>query len=118
MAIAITITGIEDGVDLQTIVGTLAFTGSYPTGGDTIDWTTVVGVQIGSRIFIGQALPTYGSVAGSTGDSYAPITGTLLNNGKVKINTTSNTELSAGAYPARITGDTNIFFSYTFPRLQ
>lgn len=118
MSIAINITGIEDGVDLQTIVGTLTFSGSYVPGGDTIDWTTVVGTQIGSRIFIGQALPTYGSVAGSTGDSYGPILGTALNAGKVKINTASNTELSAGAYPARITGDANIQFSYTFPRLQ
>ena len=40
-----------------------------------------------------------------------------LSNGKLKINTASNTELASGAYPARITGDTNIQFEAIFQKL-
>lgn len=117
MAVQINVTGIEDGVDLQTIVGTLTFSGNYATGGDTLDWSTAVGAQSGTRIFVAQAPPQYVSIQGTTGDSYGWIIGTTLKNGLVKINTASATELGAGAYTGRITADLNIFFSATFPRL-
>lgn len=118
MPIAITLTQIQEGLDGVELVGTLAFSGNYPAGGDTLDWTTVAGLSTSNgRVFTPSALPLYGAVAGTTGDDYGPIIGTTLANGKVKINTTSNTELGAGAYPARITGDVNIFFSFMFPKL-
>lgn len=117
MSITITLTQIQEGLDGVEIFGSLAFAGAYPAGGDIIDWTTVSGISTpNGRTFVPSGQPVYGAVQGSTGDDYGPILGTALNNGKIKINTASNTEL-AGNYPARITGDANILFSYAFPKL-
>jgi hypothetical protein len=106
MALAINITSIDSGEDQLYVFGTLAASGNYATGGDTLDFTTV-GNQIGAS----QA-PVQVWVGGTTGDNYALVRAAspTLANGKIKINTASNTELAAGAYPSRITGDTNIQF--------
>ena len=118
MAIAITLTQIQEGVDGVEVFGSLVFSGVYPAGGDVIDWTTVAGLSTSNgRIFTPSGVPVYGAIQGTTGDDYGVVLGAALNNGKVKINTTSNAELAGGAYPARITGDANILFSYAFPRL-
>jgi hypothetical protein len=117
--ITINITKLEFGTDEVDVGGTLTFSGNYPAGGDTIDWTTVIGFGADNgRVFVVQALPDAGFAAGSTGDTYGYVAGTALNNGKIKINTASNTELAAGAYPARITGDANIYFDFSFPRFE
>ena len=50
-------------------------------------------------------------------DAASGIKGAALNNQKIKINTASNTELTAGAYPARITGDASIQFEAVFDKL-
>jgi hypothetical protein len=113
MALALTITDIDAGSHNLSVHGTLAASGSYSTGGDTLDFTTVA-----NQISAGQA-PVQVSVAGSTGDAYSFIRAASpsLANGKVKINTASDTELSAGAYPARITGDTQLRFHAIFHKL-
>src|ERR1700722_8610827 len=104
MALAMTITDIDAAADNIYVFGTLAPSGSYSTGGDTLDFTTV-----GSQIAASQA-PLQVWVSGTTGDSYAFVRNSspTLANGKVKIDTTSNTELASGSYPSRITSDTNI----------
>jgi hypothetical protein len=56
-------------------------------------------------------------VGGSTGDTYSWVAGAALNSQKIKVNTASNTELASGAYPSRITGDTNIVFEAVFKKL-
>lgn len=118
MAIAITILQIQESTDGVEVFGSLALSGNYTTGGDTIDWTTVIGVQTpNGRIFTPSLLPYVVQIDGTTGDDYGWVAGTALNNGKVKINTTSNTELGAGAYPPRILADTNIYFDAAFPKL-
>jgi hypothetical protein len=113
MALAITIADIDAGDGNIYVFGTLAASGSYSTGGDTLDFTTVA-----SQIGASQA-PVQVWVGGSTGDSYAFIRANpaTLANGKIKINTASNTELGSGAYPARFTGDTNIQFEAVFNKL-
>ena len=113
MALAITITDLDVTSNNLYVFGTLAASGSYSTGGDTLDFTTVAS-QVGSS----QA-PVQVWIAGSTGDAYAFIRAgsPTLANGKVKINTASNSELGAGAYPARITGDTGIQFEAVFNKL-
>jgi len=113
MALAITITDVDAGGHNLCVFGTLAASGSYSTGGDTLDFTTVA-----SQISASQA-PVQVRMGGSTGDAYAfiPAASPTLANGKVKINTASNTELASGAYPARITGDTNIQFQAIFNKL-
>jgi len=113
MALAINITNLDTGKDDVYIFGTLSASGSYSSGGDTLDFTTVAN-QIGAS----QA-PVQVWVAGTTGDNYGFVRAALptLANGKIKINTASNTELAAGAYPARITGDTNIQIEAVFSKL-
>lgn len=118
MPIAINLTQIQEGLDGVEIFGTLTFSGSYVAGGDTIDWTTIAGQSTSNgRVFTPSGLPVLATVAGTTGDDYGYVAGTALNNSKIKINTTSNTELSASGYPARITGDVNIYVNAAFPKL-
>jgi len=113
MALSITITDIDAGADNICVFGTLAASGSYSTGGDTLDFTTV-----GSQIAASQA-PVQVWIGGTTGDAYGFVRAAspTLANGKVKINTASNTELAASSYPARITGDANIQFEAVFNKL-
>ena len=113
MALAISITSIDSGEDNLYIFGTLAASGNYASGGDTLDFTTVAN-QIGAS----QA-PLQVWVGGTTGDSYGFVRAAspTLVNGKIKVNTASNTELAAGAYPSRITSDANIQFEAVFGKL-
>jgi hypothetical protein len=111
MALAITTASVDTGADNVYIFGSLSASGNYSTGGDTLDFTTV-----GPQVPASQP-PLQLWVGGSTGDSYSWIKGTALNNQKVKVNMASNTELGSGAYPSRITGDTNIQFEAVFAKL-
>jgi len=113
MALAISITSIDLGGDNLYVLGVLTPSGSYSTGGDTLDFTTVAS-QIGAS-----QVPLQVWVGGTTGDSYAfvPAGSPTLANGKIKVNTASNTELASGAYPSRITGDTNIQIEAAFSKL-
>ena len=92
MALAINITNIDSGENDLYIFGTLTPSGSYSTGGDTLDFTTVAN-QIGAS----QA-PAQVWVGGTTGDNYAFVRAAspTLANGKIKVNTASNTELGGG----------------------
>jgi hypothetical protein len=111
MSLAITINSVDTGADNVYVFGSLSVSGNYSTGGDTLDFTTVP-----SQIPASQP-PVQLWVGGSTGDSYSWIKGTALNNQKVKVNTTSNTELASGAYPSRITGDASVQFEAVFSKL-
>jgi DNA-binding beta-propeller fold protein YncE len=111
MPLAITINDIDASSDNIYVFGSLTASGSYSTGGDTLDFTTVA-----SQVAASQT-PVQVWIGGTTGDSYSWIMGSELNNQKVKINTTSNTELSSGAYPSRITGDANVQFEAVFNKL-
>ena len=94
------------------VLGTLTATGSYVTGGDTLDLTNQSLIPAG-------ALPKQLSVFTQTGQvfTYAWILGSALTNGKLKIYQAGGTELAAGAYPAGITADI-IAFSAVFPKFQ
>ena len=111
MSLAITIIDVDAAADNVYVFGTLTASGNYSTGGDTLDFTTVAPQVAASHP------PVQVWVGGTTGDNYAWIKGSALNNQMVKINTASNTELGSGAYPARITGDTNIQFEAVFNKL-
>lgn len=106
----------EPGFDQQRLLCLLTFSGVYPTGGDTLDFTTVAGAQVESRIFVPSDNVLGGQGEGTSGDQYGLVKGTLLSNNKIKINTASATELAAGAYPARISGDVNVYFDFVFPK--
>jgi hypothetical protein len=81
-------------------IGTLTFSGNYPTGGDTLDFTQVADKLPSTQIV--QAL-----AEGQAGNSgyYVAVAGTALNNWKLKAFNGGGTEISAGAYPAGVTTD-------------
>ena len=102
---AITITLLPGNVDgsgsnLLYAVGTLAFSGSYTTGGDTLDFT-----QIADKLPSTQVIQVFAESQNGNAGYYVPIAGTALNNWKLKAFTGGGTEISAGAYPASVTTD-------------
>lgn len=121
MPIAITITQIQENTDGVEVFGFLTFTGNYVQGGDTLDWTTVIGAfSPNGRQFV-QSSPAGKCLAcqinGSDGRDFAWIQGAQLNLDKVKVLIAVDTELGAGAYPAGILNDVNIVFDAAFPKL-
>jgi hypothetical protein len=92
------------------VTGTVAASGSYVTGGDTLNLSLFP--------VIGATLPPLQGTAwmdGLAGYDYVFTPGAALSNGKVKIfqqGTTAGAfpELAAGAYPAAVTGDTITFY--------
>lgn len=117
MAVALSILDIDNSGKTTYVTCLATFSGSYTTGGDTVDLTTIIGKGYLGKVFVAGKSPLYGWAVGTTGDAYAIIPGTTLANGKVKINTASNTELSQAGYPPRITGDANIYFGFAFDQL-
>ena len=81
-------------------LATLSFSGNYSTGGDTLDFTQVTNLIPSDTIL--QVLAE--SQNGNSG-YYVPIPGSALNNWKLKCFVGGGTEISAGAYPAGVTGD-------------
>lgn len=89
----------------------LILSGSYATGGDTLDFTNA-GVnsavppaqsQNAPKVKIYSIGPS-GSI-GANGGNFQFIPGTLITNGKLKIFATAGTEYSAGAYSTDATTD-------------
>ena|ERR1700751_2594875 len=69
---------------------------NYPTGGETIDFTKL-------PLLKASRLPNQVLVMNNpAGYTTEWVAGTTLANGKLKIYTTANTELSAGAYPTEL----------------
>jgi hypothetical protein len=96
------------------INGLLKFSGTYSTGGDTLDWTTVA-----DKILADQCLSV--SITSQTlGNQYISVGGsaTALNGWKVLCQNPGafNTQLAAGAYPTGITSDT-VTFSACFRKM-
>jgi hypothetical protein len=81
-------------------IATLTFSGNYPTGGDTIDFTTVADKLPSTTVI--QAFAE--SQNGNSG-YYIAVQGSALNNWKLKAFNGGGTEITAGAYPASVTTD-------------
>lgn len=118
MAISATITQNSPGGDVEfsgkffRVFGSITFSGSYATGGDTFDLTAITKPLGTSGIpggYSGATIPLVIYIQGINGYSYSYVKGTTRANGKIKVSTTANTELAAGAYPAGVTGDTVVF---------
>ncbi len=107
---------------------TITASGSYSTGGDTLDLTQLFSSIPGLDIPVG-AMPLKLEIMSAHGTgtpqtamfvyNFAP--GSTLANGKMQVFTGAAaqaglTELSAGAYPAGVTGD-SITAEVVFPRL-
>jgi hypothetical protein len=78
--------------DMVVLVGTVTFSGSYATGGDALDLTQYYKGQAAGRSII----PISPDVRGN-GIEYD------LTNKKLKLFSSANTELAAGAYNAALT---------------
>jgi hypothetical protein len=97
--------------------GTVAASGNYTTGGDTLDLSQF-------PVIATTQAPIQGTpwLDGLDGYDYVFSPGSALNNGKVKIfqqGTSAGAfpELASGAYPSAITGDTITFYGI-FKKLQ
>jgi hypothetical protein len=87
----------------------LTFSGNYTAGGDTLDLTATAnpnGLE-GAKAFSLNPV-VYGVRNVPDGYTAEIVAGAALNAWKVKWFTASNTELAAGAYPAGISGATDI----------
>lgn len=107
MALAATVTRVwHDGQQMH-VLGTVAASGSYATGGDTLD--------LAVRGLPARNASRWVELQGESGFAYRWVPGSGISNGKVKVygqEPTSATagvialsELAAGAYPTGITGD-------------
>ncbi len=81
-------------------IATLTFSGNYPTGGDTLDFTTVA-----DKLPSTQIVQAFAESQNGNSGYYIPVQGSALNNWKLKAFLGGGTEISAGAYPASVTSD-------------
>ena len=126
MAAAITVTGINK-IQRDFIVrGTIALSGNYPTGGDTLNFFTAqfrLGVDGIKSSFAPSSLFIWSNQAQGAGTTsqywYRGLIGTTAANCAIQVITgaaaqSGGAEFSAGAYPAGVTGDV-IAFEAFFP---
>lgn len=88
------------GNNLLYAIGTLTFSGSYVTGGDTLDFTAVA-----EKLASVQIIQAFVDSQNGNAGYYVPVAGNALNNWKLKAFTGGGTEITAGAYPASVTTD-------------
>jgi hypothetical protein len=88
------------GSNLFCATATLTFSGSYPTGGDTLEFTLVA-----DKLPSTQIIQVFADRQNGSSGYYVPVQGSALNDWKLKAFTGGGTELSAGAYPAGVTTD-------------
>lgn len=86
-----------DGKKMWAIVS-LVFSGSYVTGGDTVNLQSL-GIQSTQSPF------ACTDISGQSATLYAWVVGTTQANGKVKCFQGALAEVAAGAYPGSITAD-------------
>lgn len=111
MALAITITSVQESQGTLTVLGYIKASGNYATGGDTLNFATATADPKFSGI--SPVIPAASAprqlwierMAGNITDIYFPILGSGITNCLMKIATAFGTELAAGAYPGGVTGD-------------
>lgn len=81
-------------------IATLTFTGSYSTGGDTVDFTTVA-----DKLPSTQIIQVFAESQNGNSGYYIAVQGSAMNNWKLKAFSGGGTEITAGAYPASVTTD-------------
>lgn len=86
----------HDGKRLH-VIGTIAFSGTYPTGGEPLDFTTI-GVESSQAPEILLASST-----GGYASHFTPGTSVSDTGNKLQYFSAMGTEVAAGAYPAGLT---------------
>jgi hypothetical protein len=127
MSVTLSVTDVDLGVGLIYVFGTVAFSGTYPTGGDTVDWTSIksqIGFE-GQIVASSMANPAIGpvqaafTVQGGTPNIYNLQQGAGPSAWKLRGYTSGSTgaEFTGGAaYPSSATSDT-VTFSAVFRKL-
>ena len=82
-------------------IATLTFSGSYPSGGDTLDFTSIADKLASAQV----PVQAFAESQNGNGGYYVAVQGSALNNWKLKCFNAGGTELTAGAYPASVTTD-------------
>jgi hypothetical protein len=126
MAVVLTLLGIEVGKNETRVKCRLTLSGNYatflpgppPSGGDTINFTSLVGGGTQVPVFALNNPPIYGVIQGSTGADYDFIPGPTLATCLIVINTANNTQLGAGAYSAQLLADLYIYGEFVFVNEQ
>jgi hypothetical protein len=98
--------GVDATGQKEYVLGQLVFSGTYPAGGEPFDASQFFQDKSAPKVAIAM------SFAGANGYSYGFVPGATISTAKIKISTSSATELGAGAYPAGVTGDTVYFCLY------
>jgi hypothetical protein len=114
----------DDGKRIH-VSGTIAASGSYVTGGDTLDLSQSPIVASSQSPIVASSQPPINGTAwmdGLAGYDYVFIPGAAMNSNKVKIfqqgaSAGAFPELAAGAYPGAITADSITFYGI-FKKLQ
>jgi hypothetical protein len=81
-------------------IANLAFSGNYPAGSDTLDFT-----QVADKLPSTQIVQAFAESQNGNSGYYVVVQGSALNNFKLKAFNGGGTEITAGAYPASITSD-------------
>jgi hypothetical protein len=81
-------------------IASLTFSGNYPVGGDTLDFTTVA-----DKLPSTQVIQVFAESQNGNSGYYIAVQGSALNGWKLKAFGGGGTELTAGAYPASVTSD-------------
>jgi hypothetical protein len=116
MAITITLLpNNEDGSgsNLFYAIGTLAFSGNYVVGGDTVDFTTVA-----DKLPSTQIIQVFADSQNGGSGYYVPVQGNALNNWKLKAFTGGGTELTAVAYSTTFVNGDIVQITITARKLQ
>src|ERR1700684_3351856 len=127
MSVTLTLTDVDPGGTQIYAFGTVVLSGTYPSGGDTVDWTQLVGQLAvrGESVEASMTDPSYGpvqasfTVQGGTPNQYQMQQGTAANLWKMGgyPTGTAGAEFTGGAaYPASATSDV-ITFSAQFRKL-
>ena len=127
MSVTLTLTGVDPGTTQLYAFGTVTLSGTYPTGGDTLDWTQLAKQIAGRGQTVDSSMtdPAYGpiqagfTVQGGTPNQYQMQQGTAASNWKMRGYSTGSAgaEFTGGsAYPSSATTDV-ITFSAQFRRL-
>src|SRR5206468_11865219 len=81
-------------------IGTLTFSGNYPTGGDTVDF-----MQVADKLPSTQIVQAFSKSQKGNSGYYVAIAGSAVDDLKLKALSSGGTEIRRAAYPVIVTTD-------------
>lgn len=114
MSVALAVQSIDITRRKKRITYKLTFSGNYTAGGDTLNLSTATNPKFLPAAFPSR-VPDQIDVMGSPGGN-APeaVLGTGPSDNKLKLFSSANNELAAGAYNAAVTADANVLIEATW----